>query len=88
MKKLSKLKLNIFREQDIAEKQMNALRGGSTCGCSCYWQGNTGANSDDNMSFNFNSEYHSTQGCNQFVETDYSYTYYPHANEDNPGYAG
>jgi natural product precursor len=30
MKKLSKLKLNVLIEQDLAKKQMNALRGGGT----------------------------------------------------------
>jgi natural product precursor len=29
MKKLGKLKLNALNEQDLAEKQMNALRGGN-----------------------------------------------------------
>jgi natural product precursor len=85
MKKLQKLRLNVLNEQDLKEKQMNALRGGNTCYCSCYWEGNTGSSTADNRTYNYNSGYSSVNGCNQSRVDGSSYTYYPYANESNPG---
>jgi natural product precursor len=81
MKKLAKLKLNAFKEQDLLEKQMNALRGGdSFCSCSCYWEGNGGSSSNSNRNANYNlgSGSYSTNGCNQYqkIVLDGGYTIY------------
>jgi natural product precursor len=70
MKKLAKLRLRTLNEQYLAEKQMNALKGGQTCFCSCYWAGQGGSSSIDNRNANYNlaSEggyYKSEHGCNQ-----------------------
>ncbi len=35
MKKLSKIKLTNLSQEDLADREMNALRGGHTCGCAC-----------------------------------------------------
>ncbi|WP_270587033.1 TIGR04149 family rSAM-modified RiPP [Bacteroides fragilis] len=35
MKKLSKVKLTNLSQEDLADREMNALRGGHTCGCAC-----------------------------------------------------
>jgi natural product precursor len=71
MKKLAKLRLNVLREQDLAEKQMNALRGGGMCNCSCYYANSGGSSINANMMANYNAagdsgHYYSTNGCNQY----------------------
>jgi natural product precursor len=66
MKKLQKLRLRVLNEQNLAEKQMNALRGGENCFCSCYWAGNGGSSVESNRSANYNYGYVSQQGCNQY----------------------
>ena len=35
MKKLSKIKLTNLSQEDLADREMNALRGGNNCGCGC-----------------------------------------------------
>ena len=35
MKKLSKIKLTNLSQEDLADREMSALRGGHTCGCAC-----------------------------------------------------
>ena len=35
MKKLSKIKLTNLSQEDLADREMNALRGGHNCGCAC-----------------------------------------------------
>jgi natural product precursor len=67
MKKLSKLKLHALNEQNLTEKQMNALRGGTTCYCSCYWAGQGGSSELDNRNANYNYGYHSNEGCSQYA---------------------
>lgn len=37
MKELKKLKLTKLSLEDLAEKQMDALRGGYNCGCGCHY---------------------------------------------------
>jgi natural product precursor len=51
MTKLSKLRLHLLKEQDLEEKQMNALRGGATC--SCYWGNYGGSSSSANSEANY-----------------------------------
>jgi natural product precursor len=75
MKKLGKLKLNALNEQDLAEKQMNALRGGGNCFCSCYWAGNGGSSELNNRNANYNYGYHSAEGCSQYAMFDNYYSY-------------
>jgi natural product precursor len=74
MKRLSKLKLNALKEQDLAEKEMNYLRGGRSCSCSCYYANYGGASTSDNMVANYNigqNGGYSTNGCNQYTYISY-----------------
>jgi natural product precursor len=95
MKKLGKLKLtqlNTLNEQDLAEKQMNALRGGRQCSCSCYYENYGGSSSSANMGANYNiggSGGYSTNGCNQYTYMSYGggiYIHEPYCNESVPIY--
>lgn len=52
MKKLKKLKLNVLSEASLEDKEMNALKGGICCTCSCYWEKRAGSDSNDNMILN------------------------------------
>jgi natural product precursor len=90
MKKLSKLKLNAFREQDLEEKQMNALRGGRYCFGSCYYANNTGSSSNDNAYANYKLGSgdglggYSGNGCNQYRYSDSTgFAYCDTCNADN-----
>jgi natural product precursor len=74
MKKLSKLKLSAFREQNLVEKQMNALRGGRYCSCSCYYANSGGSSVANNMGANYNigdDGGASVNGCNCYITYDY-----------------
>ena len=48
MKKLSKLKLNQLSDANLRDREMNGLRGGGNCYCSCYYANNGGFSSSDN----------------------------------------
>ena len=55
MKKLKKLKLNTLSNQNLENKEMNALKGGVVCTCSCLYEGQSGGSSTtDNALANFN----------------------------------
>jgi natural product precursor len=87
MKKLEKLRLNVLNEQDLKEKQMNSLRGGTVCFCSCYYANYGGSSSEDNRNANHNiggDMAYSVNGCNQYVYNDgLGYPeYFPDANEN------
>jgi natural product precursor len=72
MKKLEKLRLRALNEQNLAEKQMNALRGGDLirqCTCSCQGSSSSFSNRDANYKLGSSGGY-STSGCQQ-----YSYGY-------------
>jgi natural product precursor len=92
MKKLGKLKLNALNEQDLAEKQMNALRGGGNCFCSCYWYGQGGSSSSDNRNANLaisdmrdGTKIYSTQGCNSYWGGGCGYADCLNCDESNDG---
>lgn len=76
--KLKRLKLSDFSDKSLKDKEMNALRGGNCCRCSCYWEDQGGSSSSDNSSANFGigDGGESLQGCNQYVncEGDPEYT--------------
>jgi natural product precursor len=89
MKKLSKLKLNVLSEANLLEKEMNILKGGNFCTCSCYYEGNGGSSSGSNMNANISigTGGYSSNGCNQYaMATEASgYLYCPYCNESDPG---
>ena len=66
MKRISKLKLNVIAESRLAEREMNALRGGGQptdcCMCSCYWADHGGSSIKDNRHANYLYGYESTYG--------------------------
>ncbi|MDR2653467.1 MAG: TIGR04149 family rSAM-modified RiPP [Prevotellaceae bacterium] len=71
MKKLNKIKLNNLSQTEIEKRQMNIIRGGNFCSCSCMGPSST----SDNMNANYGGGYSSTGGCNQHVNWDGKYIY-------------
>jgi natural product precursor len=92
MKNLSKLKLNILSNANLLEKEMNGLRGGNVCTCSCQYANNGGSSDSSNMHANYNigGGGYSTGGCNQYGWGDgmgaNEIAYCSTCNESNPGY--
>lgn len=70
MKKLKKIKLNALSEANLEDKELNALKGGICCTCSCYWANYGGSDSNDNTNANYKTGGESTHGCNEFVYCD------------------
>jgi natural product precursor len=71
MKKLTKLKLNVLSDANLQEREMNRLKGGNTCGCSCYYEGTSkGSSSSDNRDANRDTGSASPVGCNQYQVID------------------
>ncbi len=69
MKKLGKLKLNVLSDNNLTDKEMNELKGGRDCTCSC----NGPSSSSDNKSANYNlgsNGGYSTSGCNSYTYSD------------------
>lgn len=52
MKELKRLKLTKLSLEDLAEKQMDALRGGYNCGCGCHYAFDEGSSKADNYNAN------------------------------------
>lgn len=57
MKKLSKIKLTNLSQEDLADREMNALRGGHNCGCAC-----SSTSKATNHSSNEDRDLHSQEG--------------------------
>ena len=49
---MKNLKLNTLANQNLDSKEMNAIKGGSCCGCSCQYAGNGGSSTSSNNSAN------------------------------------
>ena len=64
--KLKRLKLSDLSDKSLKDKEMNALRGGNCCTCSCYWEDRGGSSSMDNLDANHSSYTSSVDGCNQY----------------------
>jgi natural product precursor len=47
---MKNLKLNALENQNLNNKEMNAVRGGRTCGCGCCGSSSTNSNSNANYS--------------------------------------
>ena len=72
--KLKKLKLNQLLEDDLNNREMNSLKGGNTCSCSCYWADYPGGSSiADNRSANHSGGQTSQHGCNNYMQNDNGY---------------
>ena len=74
--KLDNFKINILSENNMSNKEMSDLKGGNNCSCSCYWANQGGSSIEDNRTANYNSNYQSIDGCNQYGETDCCYYYW------------
>lgn len=66
--KIKKIKLNALSSEVLRQKEMDAIIGGNTCGCSCAYEGAPGgSNFHDNMSANYKLGITSSYGCNQVI---------------------
>ncbi|TVQ08149.1 MAG: rSAM-modified peptide [Bacteroidetes bacterium] len=63
---MKSLKLNKINRNQLTAKQMNAVTGGGSCGCSCYWAGQNGSSTIDNGIENWKGRMSSLQGDNAF----------------------
>lgn len=68
--KIKRFKLNALCSEGLRQKEMNAIVGGNSCSCSCYWEYKGGSSIDDNQMANYNHNYESKHGCNQFTYSD------------------
>ena len=66
---MKKIKLNVLAEKNLSELEMNQVRGGGGCGCSCYYADNGGSSSGDNGSANNKAGLSSPKGKNELYVT-------------------
>ena len=66
---MKKLKLNALGKKNLTELEMNQVRGGGACGCSCYYADNGGSSSGDNGSANSHAGIFSPKGKNELYVT-------------------
>ncbi len=70
--KIKRFKLNDLSANELRQKEMNAIIGGTdkcSCGCGFYHQG--GSSMSDNMQANYNADLNSYTTCNMVVENTY-----------------
>lgn len=67
---MKKLKLTTLSEAILKVKETNAIKGGNICNCSCYLEGKGGSPVNDNRNANYEREFHSVHGCNQYFKYD------------------
>lgn len=65
--KLNRIRLNALSESILRDKEMNAIFGGGTCSCSCYFENKGGSPDGTNMAANGAFGYDSEHGCNQLI---------------------
>ena len=68
--KFKRFKLNALSAEGLRQKEMNAIVGGNSCSCSCYWAEKGGSSINDNNMANHKYNYESVHGCNQFTYDD------------------
>lgn len=68
MKKLGKLKLTQLSKAELETKQMNTLKGGSVCTCSCYYADMGGSALNDNSGANSGIGYSYSCPCSCYYE--------------------
>lgn len=64
MKVLSRLKLTQLNAEELAQRQLNALRGGYNCGCGCNYQDCGGSSQGENYNANVANGYTESGGGN------------------------
>jgi natural product precursor len=75
LKKMNNLKLNKLEEQNLAERQMYAVKGGGVgdmCGCGCCYANNGGSSVSDNALANSQGGLVST-GCKPVKYLSYKF---------------
>jgi natural product precursor len=55
MKKLNRLKMTQLSKADLEARQMNAVRGGTCCGCDCHGPSSTYDNQNANAHYGYDS---------------------------------
>lgn len=65
--KIKRFKLNALSAEGLRQKEMNAIIGGNSCGCSCAYEGQGGSSTSANMYANYDLDTFSTYGCNQIM---------------------
>ena len=71
MRKIEKLALTMLNRSELAQRQMNYLKGGAACTCSCYYANNGGSSSTSNRNANYDLPSglgYSSEGCNQYFK--------------------
>ena len=69
--KIKRFKLNALSIEGLRQKEMNAIVGGNSCGCSCYWANQGGSSIDDNNMANYQLNLpYSQHGCSPFTYED------------------
>ena len=67
---MKKIKINAM---ELSNPQMNGLRGGKFCTCSCYWAETNGITIEANRQANYDlgsNGGESLHGCNQYIQDD------------------
>lgn len=68
--KIKRFKLNVLSAESLQQKEMNAIVGGYSCGCSCAYADRGGSSISANRDANYAYDTTSTYGCNQFSKDD------------------
>lgn len=69
--KFKRFKLNALSAEGLKQKEMNAIVGGNTCGCSCAYANYGGSSTSDNKNANYSYDTTSSYGCIQIMKEDY-----------------
>ena len=67
---MKKLKLNSLSTQSLERRELDAVKGGTSCGCSCYHANNNGSSIANNRNANYKDDLVSKEGCNQHYAID------------------
>lgn len=68
--KIKKFKLNALSSEALRQKEMDAIVGGKSCGCSCAYENHGGSTTSANMYANYKLDIFSSYGCNQVLNED------------------
>lgn len=68
--KIKRFKLNALSAESLRQKEMNAIVGGNSCGCSCAYADRGGSSTSANRDANYAYDTTSTYGCNQVTKED------------------
>lgn len=69
--KIKRFKLNALSKESLRQKEMSAIVGGNSCGCSCAYANQGGSSTSSNNEANYSYDTTSSYGCNQVTKDDY-----------------